>query len=118
MLCCRFLYCLCSRITIAVSTVDLSYIWTYYPLFFISGNIEPNEAESMIQHVEKVFFEGSPSISRALFPSQHLTNRVIKLETGINYSYSAEGLNPKDENSSLIHYIQVRIHRVGKERYR
>ncbi|KAI8562238.1 hypothetical protein RHMOL_Rhmol03G0019100 [Rhododendron molle] len=74
---------------------------------YISGNMEPNEAESMIQHIEGVLFNGPQPISQALFPSQHLTNRVIKLERGISYFYPAEGLNPSDENSALVHYIQV-----------
>ncbi|KAF7147234.1 hypothetical protein RHSIM_Rhsim03G0022100 [Rhododendron simsii] len=74
---------------------------------YISGNMEPNEAESMIQHIEDVLFKVPQPISQALFPSQHLTNRVIKLERGISYFYPAEGLNPSDENSALVHYIQV-----------
>ncbi|CAK9155607.1 unnamed protein product [Ilex paraguariensis] len=87
----------------------------FYPLMlsrafldcYIAGNIEPNEAESMIEHIEDVLYKGPLPISQALFTSQYLTNRVIKLERGINYSYTAEGLNPSDENSSLVHYIQV-----------
>ena len=64
----------------------------------------------MIKHVEDVFFNGPQPISQALFPSQHLTNRVVKLERGINYFYAKEGLNPSDENSCLVHYIQVHIY--------
>uniref|UniRef100_A0A5B7AKQ5 Putative Insulinase (Peptidase family M16) family protein isoform 1 n=1 Tax=Davidia involucrata TaxID=16924 RepID=A0A5B7AKQ5_DAVIN len=74
---------------------------------YVAGNIEPNEAESMVQHVEDVLFNGPQPISQALFPSQHLTNRVVRLQRGISYFYPAEGLNPSDENSSLVHYIQV-----------
>lgn len=74
---------------------------------YAAGNIEPSEAESMIKLVENVFFEGPKPISQALFPSQHLTNRVVKLESGINYFYTKEGLNQSDENSALVHYIQV-----------
>ncbi|KAK2653140.1 hypothetical protein Ddye_012996 [Dipteronia dyeriana] len=74
---------------------------------FIAGNIECNEAVSMIQHIEDVFFKGSNPICQPLFPSQHLTNRVVKLDRGMNYVYSKEGLNPSDENSALVHYIQV-----------
>uniref|UniRef100_A0A5B7AH59 Putative zinc-metallopeptidase, peroxisomal n=1 Tax=Davidia involucrata TaxID=16924 RepID=A0A5B7AH59_DAVIN len=74
---------------------------------YVAGNIEPNEAESMIEHIEDVFYKGPQPISQALFPSQHLTNRVVRLERGINYFYPAEGLNPSDENSALVHYIQV-----------
>ncbi|KAK6149150.1 hypothetical protein DH2020_016675 [Rehmannia glutinosa] len=87
----------------------------FYPLMlsrtflecYAAGNLEPNEAESMIQHIEDVFFMGSNPLSQALFASQYMTNRIIKLERGVNYIYSAEGLNPSDENSSLVHYIQV-----------
>lgn len=71
------------------------------------GNLEPNEAESMIQYVENVLYKGPNPKSKALFPSQHLTNRVVKLDRGKNYFYTTEGLNPSDENSSLVHYIQV-----------
>ncbi|KAL6987137.1 Insulin-degrading enzyme-like 1, peroxisomal, variant 2 [Sarracenia purpurea var. burkii] len=74
---------------------------------YIAGNIEPNEAESMIQHIEDVFFKGPQPISQALFPSQHLTNRIVKLEKGTSYFYPAEVLNPSDDNSALVHYIQV-----------
>ncbi|CAN6586428.1 unnamed protein product [Malus baccata var. baccata] len=74
---------------------------------YTAGNLERNEAESMIQHIEDVFFKGSNPISQPLFPSQHLTNRVVKLERGTNYFYPVEGLNPSDENSALVHYIQV-----------
>ncbi|KAI5318375.1 hypothetical protein L3X38_038083 [Prunus dulcis] len=74
---------------------------------YTAGNLERNEAESMIQHIEDVLFKGSNPICQPLFPSQHLTNRVVKLEKGKSYFYPVEGLNPSDENSALIHYIQV-----------
>ncbi|KAK9987478.1 hypothetical protein SO802_032429 [Lithocarpus litseifolius] len=74
---------------------------------YIAGNIETSEAESMIQRIEDVFFSGPNPICQALFPSQHVTNRVVKLERGMSYFYPAEGLNPNDENSALVHYIQV-----------
>ncbi|KAJ7976778.1 insulin-degrading enzyme-like 1, peroxisomal [Quillaja saponaria] len=74
---------------------------------YIAGNIESSEAESMIQHTEVVLFKGSKPLCQPLFPSQHLTNRVVKLERGISYLYPSEGLNPSDENSALLHYIQV-----------
>lgn len=61
----------------------------------------------MVQHVEHVFFSGPNPVCQPLFPSQHLTNRVVKLERGKSYFYPAEGLNPNDENSALVHYIQV-----------
>ncbi|GKV32543.1 hypothetical protein SLEP1_g41139 [Rubroshorea leprosula] len=74
---------------------------------YIAGNIERAEANSMIEHIEDIFFKGSNPICQPLFPSQHLTNRVVKLERGMNYFYSKEVLNPSDENSALLHYIQV-----------
>ncbi|KAF2289393.1 hypothetical protein GH714_035782 [Hevea brasiliensis] len=74
---------------------------------YIAGNIERSEAESIIEHMEDVFYKGPIPICQPLFPSQHLTNRVIKLERGNNYFYPIEGLNPSDENSALVHYIQV-----------
>ncbi|GMY18899.1 insulin-degrading enzyme-like 1, peroxisomal, partial [Fagus crenata] len=73
---------------------------------YIAGNIETSEAESMIQHIEDVFFSGPNPLCQALFPSQHVTNRVVKLERGMSYFYPAEGLNPNDDNSALVHYIQ------------
>nr|XP_023922897.1 insulin-degrading enzyme-like 1, peroxisomal [Quercus suber] len=74
---------------------------------YIAGNIETSEAESMIQRIEDIFFSGPSPICQALFPSQHVTNRIVKLERGMSYFYPAEGLNPNDENSALVHYIQV-----------
>ncbi|XP_031738679.1 insulin-degrading enzyme-like 1, peroxisomal isoform X2 [Cucumis sativus] len=74
---------------------------------FIAGNIERTEAESMIDHIEDKFFKGSNPISRPLHPSQYPPNRIVKLERSIGYFYSAEGLNSNNENSALVHYIQV-----------
>ncbi|KAJ7972217.1 insulin-degrading enzyme-like 1, peroxisomal [Quillaja saponaria] len=74
---------------------------------YIAGNIDSSEAESMIQHTEGVLFRGLNPLCQQLFPSQHLTNRVVKLEKGMSYFYPSEGLNPSDENSALVHYIQV-----------
>ncbi|GJZ04975.1 insulin-degrading enzyme-like protein 1, peroxisomal, partial [Tanacetum coccineum] len=74
---------------------------------YAAGNIEPIEAELMIQHVENVLFKGAKPLSQKLFPAQHLSNRVVNLEKGVNYCYTKEGLNPSDENSALLHYIQV-----------
>ncbi|XP_061340328.1 insulin-degrading enzyme-like 1, peroxisomal [Gastrolobium bilobum] len=74
---------------------------------YIAGNIESHEAESMARHMEDVLFKCSKPLCRPLFSSQHLTNRVVKLESGMNYFYPSECLNPDDENSALVHYIQV-----------
>ncbi|KAK1366199.1 insulin-degrading enzyme-like 1, peroxisomal [Heracleum sosnowskyi] len=99
----------------ALPHLEADHLAKFYPLMisrtfiecYVAGNIEPNEAESMIQHVENVLYKGADPKSKALFPSQHLTNRVVKLDRGINYFYTAEGMNPSDENSALVHYIQV-----------
>ncbi|MCL7040495.1 hypothetical protein MKW94_029754 [Papaver nudicaule] len=74
---------------------------------YAAGNIEPKEAEEMIIHIEDIFFKGPQPIARPLFPSEHLTNRIVKLESGISHFYPAKVLNPSDENSALVHYIQV-----------
>ncbi|KAG6487993.1 hypothetical protein ZIOFF_056751 [Zingiber officinale] len=75
--------------------------------FYTAGNIEPREADSIVQHIEDVLFKSTHPKCKPLFPSQHLVNRIIKLEEGLRYYYPAEVLNIKDENSALIHYTQV-----------
>ncbi|KAL1312426.1 hypothetical protein HN51_039044 [Arachis hypogaea] len=75
--------------------------------FYVAGNIEGNEAELMVRHIEDVLFKCSKPLCQPLFPSQHVTNRVVKLESGTSYFYPSECLNPNDENSALVHYIQV-----------
>lgn len=74
---------------------------------YIAGNIERDEAESMVQDIEDVMFKEPNPVCKTLFPSQHLANRVVKLEKGLNYFYHAQGHNPSDDNSALVHYIQV-----------
>lgn len=69
--------------------------------------MENIEAESMVKHIEDVLFNDPKPICRPLFPSQHLTNRVVKLGEGMKYFYHQDGSNPSDENSALVHYIQV-----------
>ncbi|KAF7847947.1 hypothetical protein BT93_L2425 [Corymbia citriodora subsp. variegata] len=75
--------------------------------FYIAGNIDHGEAESIVQHIENTLFCGPQPICQPLYPSQHVTNRVVKLGTGLSHYYCTEGLNPSDENSALVHYIQV-----------
>ncbi|XP_010057119.2 insulin-degrading enzyme-like 1, peroxisomal [Eucalyptus grandis] len=75
--------------------------------FYIAGNIERGEAESIVQHIENILFHGPQPICQPLYPSQHLTNRVVKLGTGSSHFYCTKGPNPSDENSALVHYIQV-----------
>ncbi|XP_023639108.1 insulin-degrading enzyme-like 2 isoform X2 [Capsella rubella] len=74
---------------------------------YIAGNVEKSEAESMVQHIEDVLFNDPKPICRPLLPSQFLTSRVVELGTGVKYLYHQEGSNPNDENSALVHYIQV-----------
>ncbi|XP_019082790.1 PREDICTED: insulin-degrading enzyme-like 1, peroxisomal [Camelina sativa] len=74
---------------------------------YIAGNVEKSEAESMVKHVEDVLFNDPKPICRPLFASQFLTNRVTELKTGMKYFYNQQGTNPNDENSALVHYIQV-----------
>ncbi|CAA6659152.1 unnamed protein product [Spirodela intermedia] len=74
---------------------------------YVGGNFEPSEAESVVKHIETMLFGGHTPISKPIFPSEHLTNRIIKLEKGVSLCYPVEVLNKSDENSALIHYIQV-----------
>lgn len=74
---------------------------------YIAGNIESHEAESMTKHIEDALFKCSKPLCQPLFPSQNLTNRVVKLESGTDYFYPSQCLNPDEENSALLHYIQV-----------
>ncbi|VYS60690.1 unnamed protein product [Arabidopsis thaliana] len=73
----------------------------------VSGNVEKDEAESMVKHIEDVLFNDPKPICRPLFPSELLTSRVAELGTGMKYFYHQEGSDPSDENSALVHYIQV-----------
>ncbi|KAK7396245.1 hypothetical protein VNO78_17113 [Psophocarpus tetragonolobus] len=75
--------------------------------FYIAGNVESHGALSMVKHIENVLFNCSKPLCKPLFSSQHLANRVVKLESGMNYFYPSECLNSEDENSALVHYIQV-----------
>ncbi|CAF2059202.1 unnamed protein product [Brassica oleracea var. botrytis] len=74
---------------------------------YVAGNVDKEEAESMVKHVEDVLFKDPKPICRQLFPSQLLTDRVAELGTRTKYFYHQQGSNPKDENSALVHYIQV-----------
>ncbi|KAG6414124.1 hypothetical protein SASPL_126842 [Salvia splendens] len=95
--------------------LEVEHLVQFHPLMisrvflesYAAGNLEPKETESMIRHIEDVFFKSSNPLSKPLFGSQYMTDRVVKLERGISYFYSTKGLNPSDENSALVHYIQV-----------
>lgn len=71
------------------------------------GNIEPIEADALVQHIEDVLFKAPQPMCKPLLPSQHLTNRIVRLDKGVMYYYPVGGLNQNDENSAVVHYIQV-----------
>ncbi|XP_027771958.1 insulin-degrading enzyme-like 1, peroxisomal isoform X6 [Solanum pennellii] len=99
----------------ALTNLEIDDLVKFYPLLlsrtflecYVAGNIDSKEAVSMIQHVEDALYKGSQPLSRALFASEHSSSRIINLEESKNYFYAAEGLNTSDENSALVHYIQV-----------
>ncbi|KAJ3674643.1 hypothetical protein LUZ60_005259 [Juncus effusus] len=74
---------------------------------YIAGNIELSEAESIVDQTEEVLFRAENAPCRALFASQHLTKRVVKLENGLKYQFPAQTLNPEETNSALVYTIQV-----------
>uniref|UniRef100_A0A453FNW9 Insulin-degrading enzyme n=2 Tax=Aegilops tauschii subsp. strangulata TaxID=200361 RepID=A0A453FNW9_AEGTS len=74
---------------------------------YIQGNIEPGEAESIVQEIEDTIFNTPNSVFKPMSPSQYLVKRVIMLEKEIKCCYQIEGLNQKNENSSVVQYIQV-----------
>ncbi|CAH2063828.1 unnamed protein product [Thlaspi arvense] len=74
---------------------------------YIAGNVDKSEAKSMVKHIEDVLFNDPKPICRPVFPSQLPTNRIAELGRGMRYFYHQEGSNPSDENSALVHYIQV-----------
>ncbi|KAL0772553.1 hypothetical protein Bca101_037704 [Brassica carinata] len=74
---------------------------------YVAGNVEKNEAESMVKHIEDVLFNDPKPISRPIFPSQTMISRVVELGTKIKCFYHQEGSNLSDESSALVHYIQV-----------
>ncbi|KAF3666553.1 Zinc-metallopeptidase, peroxisomal [Capsicum annuum] len=98
-----------------LTNLEVDDLVKFYPLLlsrtflecYIAGNIDSKEAVSMIQYVEDALYKGTKPLSRALFASEHLSSRIINLEESVNYVYAAEGLNSCDENSALVHYIQV-----------
>jgi insulysin len=71
------------------------------------GNIEPGEAESIVQEIEDTIFNTPNSVLKSMSPSQYLIKRVIMLENELKCYYQIEGLNMKNENSSIVQYIQV-----------
>jgi insulysin len=74
---------------------------------YIQGNIEPSEAKSIAQEIEDTIFNTPNTMFKSMSPSQYLTERVIMLENELKCYYQIEGLNQKNENSSVIQYIQV-----------
>ncbi|CAA7060592.1 unnamed protein product [Microthlaspi erraticum] len=74
---------------------------------YIAGNVENSEAESMVKLIEEALFNDPKPICRPLCPSQRLTNRIVTLQEGKTHLYRQQGSNPSDDNSALLHYIQV-----------
>ncbi|KAM0865129.1 hypothetical protein ACQ4PT_043474 [Festuca glaucescens] len=74
---------------------------------YVQGNIEPGEAESIVQEIEDTIFNTPGSLFKPMCPSQYLIKRVIMLENELKCYLQIEGLNPKNENSSIVQYIQV-----------
>jgi insulysin len=74
---------------------------------YVQGNIEPGEAESIVQEIEDTIFNTPNSVLKSMSPSQYLIKRVIMLENELKCYYQIEGLNMKNENSSIVQYIQV-----------
>jgi insulysin len=65
------------------------------------------EAEFLVQHIEESLFKGPGAPGKPLFPSQHVEERIVRLDSGTTHYYPVEGLSEKNENSALLHYIQL-----------
>ncbi|KAJ3687007.1 hypothetical protein LUZ61_016171 [Rhynchospora tenuis] len=74
---------------------------------FVAGNIEAKEAEKIITDIEEILFKTPNSVFKPLFPSQYLPVRVVMLESSLKCLYRMKGMNLKDENSAIVHYIQI-----------
>ncbi|ONM37350.1 Insulin-degrading enzyme-like 1 peroxisomal [Zea mays] len=74
---------------------------------YVQGNIEPSEAKSIVEEIENTIFTTPNSLFKSMSPSEYLIKRVIMLENDLKCYYQTEGLNQKNENSSVIQYIQV-----------
>lgn len=82
---------------------------TYRLTFLLLGNIEPNDATSIVQEIEDTIFNTPNSVFKSMSPSQYLIKRVIMLENELKCYHQIEGLNQKNENSSVVQYIQVNV---------
>uniref|UniRef100_I1PRI8 Peptidase M16 C-terminal domain-containing protein n=1 Tax=Oryza glaberrima TaxID=4538 RepID=I1PRI8_ORYGL len=76
---------------------------------YIQGNIEPNDATSIVQEIEDTIFNTPKSVFKSMSPSQYLIRRVITLENELKCYHQIEGLNQKNENSSVVQHIQVHL---------
>ncbi|KAG0570443.1 hypothetical protein KC19_6G162300 [Ceratodon purpureus] len=74
---------------------------------FIGGNLTANEAEGLVEQIEKTLSDGPLVKARPPFQSQHTEQRIVKLEPGADWYYPIAGTNPQDENSALQTYFQV-----------
>lgn len=87
----------------------------FYPLLlsrlslvcYITGNLTVEEAVDFVKKTEKTLSEGPLIKSKPLFSSQRGEKRIVKLKPGESWIYPTLGFNPKDENSSLLFYLQV-----------
>jgi len=76
-------------------------------LIYFAGNITASEAEALLKHVEVALSEGPIAKAKPLFASQQRERRIVRLAPGYDYYYPTVCLNPDDENSALINYLQV-----------
>ncbi|CAN6454673.1 unnamed protein product [Victoria cruziana] len=74
---------------------------------YAAGNIRPSEAEALVIDIETLLFHSPEHVSKALFASQFLTNRIVKLQTARSHFYPVQCLNQDNDNSALLFYIQV-----------
>lgn len=74
---------------------------------YIAGNMAAAEAEQFLAHVEEVLAHGPGLKVRPLFASQHAEKRVVQLPPGAAFYHPLPGLNPDEDNSALLFYLQV-----------
>jgi len=74
---------------------------------YVAGNMTSKEAEFLVHHIEESLFRSPVAPSKPLFPSQHVEERIVRLDSGTNHYYPVQGLSEKDGNSALLHYIQL-----------
>ncbi|KAF3773837.1 Zinc-metallopeptidase [Nymphaea thermarum] len=73
-----------------------------------AGNIGPSEVETLVIDIDKLFYIPE-QISKTLFASQFLTNRIVKLQTARSHFY------PVDPNVLVLHTKPELIVLVAKQ---